>query len=91
MYSRTNAKPDDEQYESDIDGAIKLETESIQDYTKLIAECTDAKCKAVYKEILADEKDHLVKLNKIKKDYEGSDEDEEDEDESGPDDEEEED
>ena len=85
-YSRLN-KPDDEGYEAQIDGAIKLEQESIADYQKLITACDDKSVCAVYKEILADEKDHLAKLQKIKNDYEGPDDDEEEEDESGPDDE----
>ena len=56
----------------DLDMLIESEKEAIDDYTRAISNSGDGIEIAIYKEILQDERDHLAKLEALKKGYENS-------------------
>ena len=53
----------------DLDALIKSEEEAIELYTRSISDAGDGLEKGIYEEILKDEKEHLEKLNLLKKGY----------------------
>ena len=53
----------------DLDALIKSEDEAIALYSSAIDNSGDGIEKGIYEEILADEKDHLAKLNALKEGY----------------------